>query len=252
MKNDISHLRSLPSVFQKSIKNAMAKIPMAYPDTLSLILIGSVAEGDYKPDSDIDIVWVKRRKLGFSRLYEFKRELDDRIQLIPFNRKQLEEHFRNSNTMAHAIQKGIVLYINEDSISKIVNRKIVLPDRKWMKKWFEHWVRFYRMGLKDIRRNKSWHKKHCRKDCMCEVGDYLARATVNFAILFCELHGFVPTTKGKVLKGFQKFGRDDLMSGMQIALRVSRQDRFMSGKEAEKVKLTAVWLRNTLARRLRS
>ncbi len=241
-----------PSIFQTAIQEVKGKIPGAYPDTLGLVLIGSVAEGNFKSDSDVDIVWIKSRKLRFRKLYEFEDKLDKRIQLIPFTRRQLEEHFRNSTTMAHAIKNGIVLYKRGDFISRLLERKITLPDREWMRKWFEHWIGFYRMGLRDIRRNKGWHKRYCKKRCTCEVGDYLARATVNFAILFSELHGFVPTTKDKVLKGFRKFGKKDLIPGLRVALRISRQDRPLSRKEAEKVYPTARWLRDRLARRFRS
>ena len=247
-----SSIRSLPPIFRRTIQKARATIPKIYSDTLCLVLIGSVAEGDFKTDSDVDIVWVKRRKLGFEKLHEFQQELGERIQLILFNRKQLEEHVRNSTTMAHAIQNGVVLYTNGSAITRLLEQEITLPDREWMKRWFEHWLRYYRMGLRDIRRNKGWHKKYCRERCMCEVGDYLARAAVNFAILFCELHGFVPTTKDQVLKGFRKYGRNDFASGLRVALRVSRQERNMSRKEAETVHPTARWLRDTLARRLRS
>lgn len=186
--------------------------------------------------------------------------------------------------MAHAIKNGIVLYPvrkpcpldgdgiptnletksgntspefsngvykNGDFITRLLEQEITLPDREWMKKWFEHWIGFYRMGLRDIRRNKGWHKRFCQKRCTCEVGDYLARATVNFAILFSELHGFVPTTKDKVLKGFRKFGKKNLIPGLRVALRISRQDRPLSRKEAETVYPTVRWLRDTLARRLR-
>ena len=252
MRSAFSDLPILPPIFQRAVQRAQTEIPKAYPDTLCLVLIGSVAEGDFKKDSDVDIVWVKSRRLGFRRVHECERSLGDRIQLVLFNRKQLEDHFKKSTTMAHAMKNGIILYTKGDSITRILDKEIALPDREWMRSWFEHWMRLYRMGLRDIRRNKGWHKRYCQKRCMCEVGDYLARAAVNFAILFSELHGFVPTTKDKVLKGFRKFGRKDLIAGLRIALRVSRQKRPMSRKEAETVKLTARWLRDTLARRLRS
>jgi predicted nucleotidyltransferase len=252
MRSTFSDFPSLPPIFQRAIQKAKTTIPKAYPDTLCLVLIGSVAEGDFKTDSDVDIVWVKSRKLGFQKLYEFERSLGERTQLVLFNRKGLEEHFTKSTTMAHAIKNGIVLYTHGNSITRILDQEITVPDREWMKGWFEHWTRFYRMGLRDIRRNRGWHKRFCQKRCVCEVSDCLARATVNFAILFSELHGSVPTTKVKVLKGFRTFGRTDLISGLRIALRVSRQKRPMSRKEAETVKRTAKWLRDTLARRLRS
>ena len=246
------YLKTLPPIFQTAIQEARVKIPKAYPDTLGLVLIGSVAEGSFKSDSDVDIVWIKSRKLRLRKLYELKDKLGERIQLIPFTRRQVEEHFRNSTTMAHSIKNGIILHKNGDFITKLLEQEIRLPEREWMRKWFEHWIGFYRMGLRDIRRNKGWHERFCQKRCTCEVGDYLARATVNFAILFSELHGFVPTTKDKVLKGFRKFGRKDLIPGLRVALRISRQDRPLSRKEAEIVYPTVRWLRDTLARRLRS
>jgi predicted nucleotidyltransferase len=246
----MENLPSIPATLKERVEGVKRRILRDYPDTIGLVLIGSVAEGDFKTDSDIDIVWIKRRKITHKRLFAFEQALDEKIQIVLFNRRQLREHFRYSTTMAHSIKNGVILYQDGDYITGLLQKELTLPDREWMKKWFKHWIFFYRMGLRDLRRSKRWHKRFCRRGCTCEVGDYLARAAVNFTILFLELHGLVPTTKNKILKGFRRFGKEDLVSSLEVALEASRQHRPLSKEEAEAIHPTLRWLRDTLRRRL--
>lgn len=239
-------METLSAKLKRQISKAKRQILREYNDTLSLVLIGSVAEGDHSKDSDIDIVCIKRKKVGINKRLEFMDKIDDKIQLVVFTRKQILDHFKRFTTMAYSIKNGIILYQKDGFMNSFFNIRLSKPNKIWMKKWFEHWLRFYQMALRDRRRNKRFHKKFCKNRCCCEVGDYLARAAVNFAILYLETQGIVPTTKSKVFTGLRDAGNKRFRRGLEIALDAHRCDRSLAKKEADSVFYTADWLRQRL------
>jgi len=102
--------------------------------------------------------------------------------------------------MAHSIKNGVIIYEMDKFLQNLLKIPLSLPSKKWMREWFEHWNIYYRMGLKDKRRNKQQHKKYCKERCHCEIYDGLARAVVNFAILYLEFKGIIPLTKKTIIK----------------------------------------------------
>lgn len=132
---------------KKQILKAKGQILKEYNDALGLVLIGSVAEGDYCKDSDIDIVCIKRRKVGFDRRYEFMDKLDDKIQLVVFTKRQILDHFEQSTTMAYAMKNGALLYQEDGFMERLFRIKLTKPKKIWMKQWFKHWLRFYQWSL---------------------------------------------------------------------------------------------------------
>ncbi|MFH1453453.1 MAG: hypothetical protein ABIH00_05690 [Armatimonadota bacterium] len=245
-------MKSLPAEFKTSIRKAKRLLPQKFTDTLGLILIGSCAEECLCKNSDIDMVWIKKRGLNFKKLCRIKQDFSEKTTVICFSKKQILYHFKNSTTMAHSIKNGKVLYKNNSFIDKLMDHSISKPSRKWMKGWFEHWVKLYKMGVWHYRRNKRFHEKHCNKKCFCDTSDILARSAVNFAILFLELYGYVPTTKHKILKYFTKISSPELIPGLKISLKVSREGRNLSLKEAESVYITAKTLKEKIQRKLRN
>lgn len=93
-------------------------------------------------------------------------------------------------------------------------------------------------------------KKYCKKRCACEVTDVFARAVVNFAILYLETKGIVPTTKTQILGGF--LGADDvqLLRGIKLALKISRGKRNLRRKEVAAVSYAGEWLKESLQKSL--
>lgn len=243
-------MKALSTKIGRQILKAKKQILKEYNDTLGLVLIGSVAEGDYGKDSDIDIVCIKRRKVEMERRLEFMDKIYDKIQLVVFTKRQILNHFRHSTTMAYSIKNGITLYQKDEFINSLFKIKLSKPSKIWMKEWFEHWRRFYQMALRDKRRNKRFHKEFCKNKCYCEVGDYLARATVNFAILYLETQDVIPTTKSKISAGLRNAANEKFRQGLKITLDVHHFDRNLREKEADSVFYTADWLRQRLRKLL--
>ena len=90
-----------------------------------------------------------------------------------------------------------------------------------------------------------------RSECYCMIPNYLARECVNFAILYLELKGIVPTTKQQIVSAFLNLGRDEVVAGLKAAFVTYREDREMNWEEGEVVAKIAMWLRGRLRQRLK-
>lgn len=243
--------RSLSKTHTTQISQAKRKILKDYQDVLGLILIGSVAGGDYQKNSDIDIVCIKSRKTAWRKTFKLTEKLSDKIQLVEFSKKQVLEHFKYSTTMAHSIRNGIILYHKDGFMDRLSKIRLSNPSKVWMRNWFKHWLRFYQMARWERRRNKRLHKKFCKGRCYCQVSDYLTRATVNFAILYLETQGIVPTTKRKITEGLEGIKNRKFRAGLKISIVAHRQNRYLSKREANTVSYTANWLKTRLQMALR-
>jgi len=223
------------------------RILSRYDDVVAIVLIGSVAEGDFVPESDVDILCIRREKTPWEEQRKIGEGLDERIQCIFFTEEMFQSHLNQRTTMAHSVLRGAMLYEAESTISKLKS-ELDLPDRAWMKRWFVHWLDFYEFGMRDVERAKEGHLKHCtEEECQCWIEDSLARSAVNMAILFVETKGIVPTTKKQIQRHFRDQVEDEhLNTGLALALRVSREDRSMNYNEARSVAHVAGWLRDRL------
>lgn len=213
-----------------------------YKNTRAIFLIGSLADGSFKKNSDIDIVWIKVHKLGWRNLMTIEDKLSSdnkiKIQIVQFSKKQLKWHFDNSSTMAHSINKGIVLYGKRDKfILKILKRKLSLPTNKWMKNWYDHWLIKFKLAKEDIKIGRKFKNG---------INDTVARVCVNFAILYLEKKGFVPVSKFQIKKGIKKYLNEERFKRMKIALKYSGKDRYIPLSDAEKIFDTATYLKRRL------
>ena len=242
----------MPHLYRKSICGVCERILSRYDDVAALVLIGSVAEGDFVPESDVDILCIRREKTPWEEQRKIGEGLDERIQCIFFTEEMFQSHLRQRTTMAHSVLRGVTLYEAENTISKL-NPDLDLPDRAWMKRWFVHWLDFYEFGMRDVARVKEGHLEHCTEEaCQCWIEDSLARSAVNMAILFSETKGIVPTTKKQIERHFREQAEDESLSAaLALALRVSREERSMSYDEAQVVAHVAGWLRDRLMEALR-
>ncbi len=230
---------NVPVHVLKEIKIVSRRLKRRYKDLLGIILIGSFAEGTYEKDSDIDIVFIKERRTRYKDLDRFIKDTKRRIQLIPFTRKDVNQHFEDSTTMAYAIQRGKIIYQKNNSLEKYYKWALGWPSEKWLNMWFKHWLGIYDYGVRDFRRNKK------RKFDF--VSDCLPRGVVNFGILFLETKGYIPTTKRDLGKCFYKEIHDEeIKKGFKIALKSHREDRDISLKEAERIYLSGEFLKNQI------
>jgi predicted nucleotidyltransferase len=234
-----------------------------YKDTQGIIVIGSVADGTYKRTSDIDIVWMKSWPLDYKKQFRIEEDLerisDRKIQLVSFSTKQIRWHFQHSTTMAHAIQRGIVVYRKENGlISALVKKKLGHPTHEWMKFWFEHWQTRCRWAKDSIRREKRLRKKFCKDECICTFYDDIARVTANFAILYLETRDIIPLSKKQVMHHFKKClaprftASTNVFKGLKLALELSGRDRFLKATEIDKILLCTKWLEKKLSKSLQS
>ncbi len=237
----ISLLRKLdlPADVLKEIKIITGRLKRRYADLLGVILIGSFAEGTYQKDSDIDIVFIKERIMKHRDLAKITKGTKKEIQLIRFNRKNLSRHFKDSTTMAYAIQRGKIIYQKKDSLEKYYNWILEWPNREWMEKWFKHWLGLYSFGVEDFKKNKKRDFNY--------VNDCLPRGVVNFGILFLESKGCIPTTKRHLRDCFVKeISGEEIKEGFITALKSHHEDRDISLNEAEKVYRTGEFLKEAI------
>jgi len=77
-------LDRVPPQFQDIVTATAQDLLAKFPRTLALIVIGSVAEGSFGPESDLDVVWVVRGPLRRSWWREVETPRERRVQLIPW------------------------------------------------------------------------------------------------------------------------------------------------------------------------
>lgn len=102
MKKRAVNKKEIPKKFKTLIQKASNLILFRYKDTQAIFLIGSMADNSFNKFSDIDLVWIKSRKLNYKKQFKLEEELNSifkkpKIQLVPFTTKQLKWHFDNSS-----------------------------------------------------------------------------------------------------------------------------------------------------------
>ena len=224
----------------------MKKLLADFSDVKAVVVIGSVAMGGYREDSDVDMVCVVEGKLERERRYQLMQGAQEGVQLVPFSTEELNKHFEDSTTMAHSIKKGIVLFDKDGFLQSYLKAPLGPPSKRWMKEWFVHWLEFYFMGLLDLEREREFHPKFCTEECHCFIADNLARAAVNFSILFLEAEGVIPVSKGEIRRGMEGRASREILKGLEMALQVCHEDRSMSYDEAGEIGKTASWLKEKL------
>ncbi|HID05908.1 MAG TPA: nucleotidyltransferase domain-containing protein, partial [Armatimonadetes bacterium] len=242
-------LKLLPERYREAVRSVIEQILSHYRSTIAFAVIGSVAEGTYGVHSDVDLLWIMRGRLPrrYWRIIELPK--DPRVELVALPKRSIEEHFQHATTMAHAIQRSIVLYDPCGYLASLKQRELGLPDHEWMVHWFSHWHRFYRWGLEMLRRQRRHHRKYCRRGrkCYCDVDDTLARVAVNFAILLVECYGIVPTHKRALWRAFRTITRSQRWRrAFRMALRIHREERWIALNKAELIASLAKWLRRRL------
>lgn len=251
-----SDTKQVPVQFRSIIKKTIELLLTEPKDTRGIFLTGSVADGTYNDSSDIDLVWIKGHKIGYKRWGKIEEKLNSnkaqKVQVVPFSSKQIRWHFDCSSTMAHSIQKGILLYGRKDElISNILKKELSFPTKEWMEYWFKHWLRRYQWAKDSIKREKRYHKRFCKRKCNCTVFDDIARVTVNFAILYLETKNFIPVSKTQILRDIKKLSfslTKNVLEGVKLALKFSGKDKYLTLKQADKISFSSNWFKSRLKR----
>jgi predicted nucleotidyltransferase len=223
------------------------RILAKYPGTVAFVVIGSVALGSWEPDSDVDLVWVLRGR----RRKDWHRELDydysGVVELVPLNISSLLEHLARRSPMAHAIQRGIILYDPDGLVKRLCHTPLGPPIREWMQKWFEFFSQRLDWGKDSYRREKAHHRRFCKDHCICRVTEILTRAVVNLALVFITTKRIVPNSKAEMRLHYPPLIRGPrLRKAMETALKAHHEKRDLTLDEAKELVYLGKWLRARL------
>ena len=98
----------MPYGLNENTIKAIHTIFASYPDIDEVILYGSRAKGNYRPNSDIDLT-LKGEKLDLTTQFKIENELDD--LLLPYKIDlSIYNSIENQNLTDHILRVGIVFY----------------------------------------------------------------------------------------------------------------------------------------------
>ncbi len=98
----------MPYGLNENTIKAIHTIFASYPDIDEVILYGSRAKGNYRPNSDIDLT-IKGENLNLTTQFKIETELDD--LLLPYKIDlSIYNSIENQNLTDHILRVGIVFY----------------------------------------------------------------------------------------------------------------------------------------------
>ena len=74
------HLQNVPTAYREMAAGACRHLLEHYTDIQAIVLIGSVATGDFVPESDVDLLRVKETPLRAKEQWEVKKPLDEKVK----------------------------------------------------------------------------------------------------------------------------------------------------------------------------
>lgn len=236
-----SVVNSVPEEFRSSLTKGLKIIFENIEGIKAVALVGSVPQGDWEDDSDLDLLFVTVQKPNYKILLDINLLLEDtnkHVQLIWFYEDQLEQNFIDCTTMAHSLKNGLIIYDPNLLLQTKCNQLSDLPTVEWMYSWFKHFDDIYFIE----RKYKSQRYYNHRSDM---ISNNMARVVVNLAILFLESRGIVPTTKKKIRQGISGV-KPELSTAAEQALIIRKQDLFMDWEQFCLMGRTARYLRKEL------
>lgn len=205
-------LQGLPERFRTTVEGVTRDMLNAHPDILAMMVVGSLAEGEYDEHSDVDVLYVREPMIPTDEIVEIRKPWP-LVHFIYHSRASLKRHFSTSNTMAWSIKRGIVLRDPQRVLTPFRARTLDAPSKEW--------IRSHAQEVAEWSNDK----------------DGLRKKMINFGILYLELMGIVPTTKRQLGKHFLEQVPDDiLLAGMRIAIERGRSPEDYSADEARTLK----------------
>lgn len=246
-------IAQLPELYQLPARRLCRRLLSTYPNTVSLVVIGSVAMRSHDGDSDLDLVWIYRGRLRRHWRDEIDYWHQSPVELVPLNMTRVRTHFRQHSPLAHAIQHGLSLYDPETHHRRWQRLSLGLPTREWIEETYDFmWYRF-EWGMDTYRRERALHRglRHSAEECSCSVSEILTRATLNLVRLLLILAGDVPLCKTHTRQLYPTLLRGPrLREAMEITLHAHHQHRDLTLAEARKVARLGEWTKRRLARQL--
>jgi len=238
---------AIPPRWRPQLRAACRKILARCPNTLALVVIGSVALGSWEEDSDLDLVWVARGRRRRTWRDESMSGYPDVVELVPFNISEVRRHFAWRSPMAHAIRRGAVVYDPSGLVQRLRRGTLGPPTREWMQQWFKHFWQRLDWGRDSYRMSKKLHRRFCQKGCTCQVSQVLTRAVVNLALVLITTKGIVPNSKAEIRLHYPAMiVGARLRTAMETALKAHHVKRDLRLHEAVELLRLGAWLRARL------
>lgn len=177
---------------------------------LSIILIGSRARGDFKEDSDYDLMFVTKRirkkereiESGYNESISKKTKMDDcLISVHVWSIGSFREKYNEGHSFIYcALRDGKILAIKKNS-KNILNLK--LPDCKKAGKERIEWAK---RNIDSIKFSLNfWRKRNPNKKFSGLELEELGYCAMHLVWGVCMLNGFCPLSKYTVLKESRKY-----------------------------------------------
>lgn len=246
------NLKPVPAHFRAPARRFLQKLLRAYPDTLALIVIGSVADGTWEKDSDLDVVWVYRGrgKRNWQSVLEF--DYDGPVELAAFSQAEMLDEFRQGSTMAHAVRAGLAIYDPKRRHERWARARLGSPSKEWIDKTREFFLQRLEWGLDLYRREIRHHGRFCqgRVECDCRVSEILTRSVLNLARLLLVLRADVPMSKHHMRTIYPRVIRGRrLRRAVEITLRAHHEKRETGLGEAREIAYLGRWVRIQLPKK---
>lgn len=219
-------------------------------DVTGICIVGSSVNEDWEEGSDIDMVFAIRKKVDYRTEFTINDKIEEtckhRMQLVFLEGKaSLEEyHFDNRTTMAHSIKNGIIILDQNNSLNKF-SSLAGTPKISWIKDYFCRFQLMLVLERENVACRLEDYQKY-RFEEMLSISNTVCRVIVNYAILYLELKGIIPTTKKEIVRGLESRSFIHLKD-VKKALKIRRSDcDLKSQKEYESFLIVALNLEDKI------
>lgn len=197
LRSSIAWLETLPERLRSTVVGVAGEILDGYPDTLSIVVIGSVAEGVYDDVSDVDMLYVREEKIPNEVIVRIK-ETWPLAQFIVRTPGKLLRELQEGSIAAWSVKRGVVLYDPQRVIRRSFRQEPRLPSGQWILQRLEYVT--------------SWPS---------DV-EGLRKKLLNLGVLMLARRGVVVTTKHQLRHDFPRHIRQPLLC-MAIDFATMRQ-----------------------------
>lgn len=216
----------------------------------SLVLFGSYAMGKATPQSDIDFLVLLKSGEEARRLrkilFDFKVALGNEsqgevaveIQIVDLDEQEIEQIFKLSTPLAHALRHGVVIRDNGWFQKLLLRPYPGWPTRKAAVMAFTRWIvwQYYRCAIDLKREIRKDHGPQgiCARTGRCTghySGDILARVISRMLYVTLPARGFLPLCKSEAGKMAVKAYGPRVLTPVSLVIDVLRDDRAITYDE---------------------
>ncbi len=179
-------LEALPERFRSTVVGVAGEVLDGYPDTLGIVVIGSVAEGVYDDISDVDMLYVREEKIPNEVIVSIK-ETWPLAQFIVRTPSKLLKELQEGSIATWSIKRGVVLYDPQRVLQRLFRQEPRLPSKQWI--------------IRRVEYVASWPSDM----------EGLRKKLLNLGVLMLARRGVVVTTKHQLRHDFPRHVRQPLL-----------------------------------------